>query len=103
MFELLQIIDVIIGFGGGLLVSRFFHKPSPQETLTSSPPVLSPITPTVGPGPDRVYVRFNFADGRIEVRKFKATDLDLTLSWKDRLFEAGEWTPDGHIYREVVA
>lgn len=108
---MLEILDVVLGFGGGLLLSWLLHRniPTPKPELIKE---VQTITRVISPEPnrepnasgsDRVYVRFEFNDGRVDVRKFKATDLDLSLEWKGRRFEAGEWTPDGHIYREVVS
>lgn len=54
-------------------------------------------------GPEAAYVRFHFADGTVNVKKFKARDITPVMEWKGRTFAASEWTPDGHVFNEVVA
>lgn len=105
MFELIEAIDIIIGLLLGFWASKLFHKPIPKsDTLPPTKEIVSMFepVPTVGPGPDKVYVRFNYLDGHVEVKKFKSTDLDLEMSWRGRKFIADEWTQDGHVYKEVV-
>jgi hypothetical protein len=52
---------------------------------------------------EEAYVRFHFADGRVEVRKIPSGQFDMYLEWKGRRFQAGTWTPDGHVYNEVIS
>lgn len=107
------IIDGLIGLGGLIIgrLSHFLHKPKKQvfsEVQKASEKTLSsPIQSSVPHSypshtKDKCYVRFHFRDGRVDVRPFYSTDLDLTMEWKGRKFEAVEWTPDGQIYKEVT-
>jgi hypothetical protein len=70
----------------------------------AKPPVLV-LTPSVSPGRSSggVYVRFTRQDGSVEVKKIAAKDLLPYLNWKGCAYQAGEKTPDGHIYNEVVS
>ena len=53
-------------------------------------------------GPDGIYVRLTYADGQVTVRKINKIDLDPEITYRGRTFAAGEWTPDGHVYNEVL-
>lgn len=84
----------------GLLIGRYWGL----WGAGAEPPVPTIVTRSVIPstGPDTVYARFHYYDGRVEVKKFKATDLAMQMEWKNRLFEAEKWTPDGQVYKEVL-
>ena len=99
------LLSLLLFSVGGLGFGLGFHLRRPVKSLPSHNPVLLPdsVFPSPGPSPDKVYVRFEFGDGRVEVKKFKATDLDLEVIWRGRKFAAGAWTPDGHVYTEVVS
>lgn len=102
MTEFIDLLNILFGLLGGTGLSWFLHRNKPTTNAPTVKPVLDGLSTVSGQGSDKVYVRFHYIDGRIEVKKFKASDLDLSVVWKGRTFEAGEWTPDGHIYREVV-
>lgn len=55
------------------------------------------------PGPENVYARFHFADGRVEVRKYRPEDHAEVLEYKGRRFAQGDLTEDGRIYHEVLS
>lgn len=78
------------------LVGFIAGKLSAQDKIARQP------VPCPGQGDDKVYVRFHYLDKRVEVKKFRPTDLDPVVEWKGRLFEVGEWTGDGQVYREMV-
>ena len=95
-FDLLTLLNT----GVILYVIKQTRPKTTPLPLPSLQPKLIPVV--TGIGPEKVYIRFHFNDGRIEVKKFLATALSLQLNYRDRLFEAGSWTEDGHIYNEVV-
>lgn len=61
------------------------------------------VTVVASNGADKVYVRFTRADGQVKVKKFRSVDIDLKMEFEGRLYEAAEWTDDGHVFREVVS
>lgn len=92
-------MDLLVGFGifsVGVSVGWFVRG------LVVHPVVITK-TAVPTPGPDGCYARFHFADARVEVRKFRATDLNPTMEWRGRQFQAGEWTADGQVYHEVLS
>ena len=99
------LLDILLSTGCGLLgglgsgyLRTFFAPPSPSKL----PYTISSPIPVTGPGIDKVYVRFHFLDGSVEVKKFFSKDMELELLWRGRKFGAGQWTEDGHIYNEVT-
>lgn len=88
------LVAFVLGFLAGWWTFKWSH---PIGTLK---PRLA--VPSAGPGENKCYARFHFADGRVEVKKLLSADLDPYLQWKGRNFEIAEWTEDGQVYREVV-
>ena len=95
------ILSVLGGLSLGYLRTHYLPNTKPVSPIVQ-PSIPSNILPVPGPGTNKVYVRFHFQDGRIEVKKFNTSDLDLIIYWRDRKFEAGPWTSDGHIYYEDI-
>lgn len=101
METIFALVMFALGFAAGWF-SRSIPEPEAPMSVPRSlmaPPSAEPVN---GNAPDRVYVRFQFADGHVEVKKFLVSDLDTRIGWRGRTFAIGEWTADGHIYREVV-
>ena len=91
----------------GWLVSRYWHTALPKPTeehIVDAVPVLQDALSVV-PTPrtrDYDYVRFTYADGRVRVKKFPVSEIYELMVFEGRRFKPYEWTPDGHVYREVM-
>lgn len=70
----------------------------PADDLTHSVPSQLVASPH---SQDTDYVRFHYRDGRVRVKKFPVREIYDLMIYEGRRFKPQEWTPDGHIYREV--
>jgi UDP-2,3-diacylglucosamine pyrophosphatase LpxH len=95
MDYLVDVALFLLGGGAGYLSGRL-RRPA-QEIVE--------VTRTIAQafGRDGVYVRFTRANGSVTVRKFLPIDLDEVIEFRGVIYAAGEYTPDGHVYNEVVS
>lgn len=95
------IFDTVVGMAFGAMATfAYLQRVAITPVRASIPDVLAPA-PRSTTGPNTDYIRFHYRDGRVEVKKFRSTDIGSPITWKGRNFNAGEWTSDGHIYHEV--
>lgn len=94
---MVDLYDLVVNFVTAGVVFWLGRRSRPAQAV--EPP--SEQIRTVN-GPEGAYVRFTYADGRVAVRKLRLQDHDAEIKFDGRVFRAGDWTEDGHVYRERV-
>lgn len=80
----------VVYFLLGLLLGAWLRGRKPER-----------IAVAVAHGPDRVYARFCYKDGRVKVRPFQPGHLTPTMEWCGTRFKQKGFTVDGWTYEEI--